>query len=111
MTIERRKATGWSAYVFGEIGSQELDDFGEAIRRPGVSPVTVRLLVEAMANRARSHFGDDNDGELAALGMMDEADAEMAGLQDNRTPPGAWRTITKSAGNAGNTMTTAMGAA
>jgi hypothetical protein len=35
---DRRRVHHWTAYLFGEIGSQELDDFGEAIRSPHVPP-------------------------------------------------------------------------
>jgi hypothetical protein len=83
---DRKKATHWSAYLFGEIGSQELDDFGEAIRSPCITPAEVWLLAEAMAARARCYFGDGDNGELAALGMLDGADAEIASLQPERTP-------------------------
>jgi hypothetical protein len=98
---DRGKVHHWSAYVFGEIGSQELDDFGEAIRSC-VAPAEVRLLAEAMADRARSYFGDGDDGEWAALGMLDGADAEIAGLQPQRTPR-VRRVGVKSAGVAGET--------
>jgi hypothetical protein len=93
---ERAKVHHWSAYVFGEIGSQELDDFGEAIRSPCITSAEVRRLTEAMAERARSYFADghgdgdshegSDNGELAALGMLDGADAELAGLPPQRTP-------------------------
>jgi hypothetical protein len=87
---DRGKVHHWSAYVFGEIGSQELDDFGEAIRSPCISPAEVRQLTEAMAERARSYFADGeggrDNGEWAALGMLDGADAELADLQHRRTP-------------------------
>ncbi len=83
--------------MFGEIGSQELDDFGEAIRSPHVTPAEVRLLAEAMAGRARSHFGGGDNGELAALGMLDGADAELASLQHERTRR-ARRVAVRSAG-------------
>jgi hypothetical protein len=117
----RTKATGWSAYVFGEIGSQELDDFGEAIRSQGISPAAVQSLIEAMADRARRYFGEDTNGEdthgedtngeLAALGMLDEADAEMASLQDKRASEHGWRTRASSAGRTVNARTaTAFGA-
>jgi hypothetical protein len=46
----------WTAYVYGELGAQELDDFGEAIRSPCITPAEVRQLTEAMAERARSYF-------------------------------------------------------
>lgn len=83
---DRRRARHWTDYVFGEIGSQELDDFGEAIRSAWIAPAEVRLLAEAMADRARSHFGaDDHNGGWAALGMLDGADAEIAGLPHRRT--------------------------
>lgn len=102
----RGKAAGWSAYVFGEIGSQELDDFGEAIRRPGISPAAVRFLIEAMADRARAYFGEDsNGGELAALGMLDEADAEMASLEERRRSVRTWRTLVNSPGRTANAIT------
>ncbi len=86
---DRGKVHHWSAYVFGELGSQELDDFGEAIRSPCITPAEVRRLTEAMAERARSYFADSeggDNGEWAALGMLDGADAELAGLQHQRTP-------------------------
>jgi hypothetical protein len=35
---DRRRVHHWTAYLFGEIGSQELDDLGEAIRSPHVTP-------------------------------------------------------------------------
>ena len=106
----RGKVHHWSAYVFGEIGSQELDDFGEAIRSACITPSEVRLLAEAMADRARSHFGDGDDGEWAALGMLDGADAEIAGLQPQRRPR-ARRVGMRAAGIAEETMpSTAMGA-
>jgi hypothetical protein len=86
---DRGKVRHWSAYVFGELGSQELDDFGEAIGSPRITPAEVRQLTEAMAERARSYFaggeGGGDDGELAALGMLDGADAELAGLQHARS--------------------------
>ena len=86
---DRGKVRHWSAYVFGELGSQELDDFGEAIRSPCITPAEVRRLTEAMAERARSYFadgdGDGDNGEWASLGMLDGADAELAGLQHERT--------------------------
>ena len=87
---DRGKVHHWSAYVFGELGSQELDDFGEAIRSPCITPAEVRRLTEAMAERARAYFadggGDGDNGEWAALGMLDGADAELAGLRQQRTP-------------------------
>lgn len=87
---DRGRVHHWSAYVFGELGSQELDDFGEAIRSPCVTPAEIRRLTEAMAERARSYFadgdGEEDNGEWAALGMLDGADAELAGLQHQRMP-------------------------
>ena len=107
---DRRRARHWSAYVFGEIGSQELDDFGEAIRSPCITPAEVRQLSEAMAERARSYFGDSDNGELAALGMLDGADGEIANLQHQRRPP-ARRVGLRSAAVAEETTTsTGMGA-
>jgi hypothetical protein len=86
---DRGKVRHWSGYVFGELGSQELDDFGEAIRSPCITLAEVRRLTEAMAERARSYFaagdGESDNGELAALGMLDGADAELAGLHHERT--------------------------
>ena len=117
---ERAKVHHWSAYVFGEIGSQELDDFGEAIRSPCITSAEVRRLTEAMAERARSYFADghgdgdshegSDNGELAALGMLDGADAELAGLQPQRAPR-ARRVGLRSASVAEDAMTsTALGA-
>ena len=107
---DRGKVHHWSAYVFGEIGSQELDDFGEAIRSACISPAEVRSLAEAMADRARSYFGDGDNGEWAALGMLDGADAEIAGLQHQR-PPRVRRVSVRSAGVAEETTpSTAMSA-
>ncbi len=87
---DRGRVHHWSAYVFGALGAQELDEFGEAIRSPCITPAEVRRLTEAMAERARSYFadgeGDRDNGEWAALGMLDGADAELAGLQPHRTP-------------------------
>jgi hypothetical protein len=85
---DRGKVHHWSAYVFGEIGSQELDDFGEAIRSACITPAEVRQLTEAMAERARFYFGVGDNGEWAALGMLDGADAEIAGLQHEWTRRG-----------------------
>ena len=85
----RGKVRHWSGYVFGELGSQELDDFGAAIRSPCITAAEVRQLTEAMAERARSYFADvdgaSDNGELAALGMLDGADAELAGVQHERS--------------------------
>jgi hypothetical protein len=111
---DRGKVHHWSAYVFGELGSQELDDFGEAIRSPCITPAEVRRLTEAMAERARSYFADGDgagdDGEWAALGMLDGADAELAGLQHQRTPR-VRRMAGRSASVAEDAMTsTALGA-
>ena len=106
----RGKVRHWSAYVFGELGSQELDDFGEAIRSPCISPAEVRQLAEAMAERARSYFADGDgardDGELAALGMLDGADSEVAALQHERTRR-ARRVAVRSAGAAVDAMASA----
>ncbi len=107
---DRRRARHWSDYVFGEIGSQELDDFGEAIRSRCITSAEVRSLTEAMAERARSYFadgdGDRDDGELAALGMLDGADAELAGLQPQRAPR-VRRVTVRSAGVAEETTVSA----
>jgi len=106
----RGKVRHWSAYVFSELGAQELDDFGEAIRSPCISPAEVRQLAEAMAERARSYFvdgdGDRDNGELAALGMLDGADGELAGLQHERTRR-ARRVGVRSAGAAADPMESA----
>ncbi|HSY41005.1 MAG TPA: hypothetical protein VLA79_15810 [Polyangia bacterium] len=112
---DRGKVHHWSAYVFGEIGSQELDDFGEAIRSPCITSAEVRRLTEAMAERARSYFadgdGDRDNGEWAALGMLDGADAELAGLQSQRAPRARRVGVPRSAGVAEDAMTpTALGA-
>jgi hypothetical protein len=111
---ERGKVHHWSAYVFGELGSQELDDFGEAIRSPCITPAEVRRLTEAMAERARSYFADvdggGDNGAWAALGMLDGADAELAGLQHQRTPR-VRRVTVRSAGAAeATTVSAALGA-
>lgn len=107
---DRGKVHHWSAYVFGEIGSQELDDFGEAIRSPCITPAEVRRLTEAMAERARSYFADGDgggdNGEWAALGMLDGADAELAGLQQQRRPR-LRRVTVRSAGVAEETTVSA----
>jgi hypothetical protein len=104
----RGRVRHWSAYVFGVIGSQELDDFGEAIGSPCITPAEVRQLTEAMAERARAYFadGDGDDGELAALGMLDGADAELAGLPHARAPR-ARRVGGRSAGVGEDAMTSA----
>jgi hypothetical protein len=106
----RGKVRHWSGYVFGELGSQELDDFGEAIRSPCITPAEVGLLAKAMAERARAYFADDggdgDNGELAALGMLDGADAELAGLQHERTRR-ARRVAVRSAGIAEDAMASA----
>ena len=115
---DRGKVHHWSGYVFGEIGSQELDDFGEAIRSPCITSAEVGRLTEAMAERARCYFADghgDSDGnsengELAALGMLDGADAELAGFPHQRAPR-VRRAGVRSAGVAEETTTsTALGA-
>jgi hypothetical protein len=111
---DRGRVHHWSGYVFGELGAQELDDFGEAIRSPCITPAEVRRLTEAMAERARSYFaaldGDRDNGEWAALGMLDGADAELAGLQPQRAPR-ARRVGLRSASVAEDAMTsTALGA-
>jgi hypothetical protein len=110
----RGRVRHWSAYVFGEHGSQELDDFGEAIRSPCITPAEVRKLTEAMAERARAYFadgdGDGDNGELAALGMLDGADSELAALEHERTRP-ARRVAVRSASAAEDaTASAAMGA-
>ena len=112
---DRGKVHHWSAYVFGEIGSQELDDFGEAIRSPCITSAEVRRLTEAMAERARSYFaagdGGGDNGEWAALGMLDGADAELAGLQGQRAPRARRAGVPRSAGVAEDAMaSTALGA-
>ena len=111
---DRGKVRHWSGYVFGELGSQELDDFGEAIRSPCITSAEVQQLIEALAERARSYFADgdgaSDNGELAALGMLDGADAELAGLQHERTQP-VRRVAVRSAGVAEDaTASAAMGA-
>jgi hypothetical protein len=87
---DRGKVHHWSDYVFGALGAQELDDFGEAIRSPCITPAEVRRLTEAMAERARSYFEDldgaRDNGAWAAFGMLDGADAELAALHPQRAP-------------------------
>ncbi len=112
---DRGKVHHWSGYVFGEIGSQELDDFGEAIRSPCITPAEVRRLTEAMAERARSYFADGerggDNGEWAALGMLDGADGELAGLQGQRAPRARRVGAPRSVGAAEDAMApTALGA-
>jgi hypothetical protein len=67
-----------------------------------------------MAERARSYFaaGDvaGDNGEWAALGMLDGADAELAELHPEQTPRSR-RVAVRSAGAAEDAMTsTALGA-
>ena len=107
---DRRRARHWSDYVFGEIGSQELDDFGEAIGSPCITSAEIRLLAEAMADRARSYFGGGDDGEWAALGMLDGADAELADLQHQPTPRARRVGVRSGAATEETALSTAMSA-
>ena len=76
------RVTSWSAYVFGQIGMAEQDQFAADIRKPGAD---IDALKAAMVDRARRYFRDSYESESAVYGMIETANVEMDNLKEERS--------------------------